>query len=80
MTSPHEAVVQLAKNGLLDHADLARHASRRHALRDRPPGHGSPATSLAKARRSRELCDPTVKAIRVGSPSPPRDAASRRVA
>ena len=24
MTSPHEAVVLLAKNGLLDHADLAR--------------------------------------------------------
>ena len=47
MTSPHEAVVVLAKNGLLDHADWPRHAGWRHLLRERAPDIGSPATSLA---------------------------------
>ncbi|MBK7760482.1 MAG: hypothetical protein IPI35_29540 [Deltaproteobacteria bacterium] len=47
MTSPHEAVVVLAKNGLLDHADWPRHADWRHLLRERAPDLGSPATSLA---------------------------------
>jgi hypothetical protein len=42
MTSPHEAVVVLAKNGLLDHADLTRHALWRHLVHERAPGNGLP--------------------------------------
>ena len=41
MTSPHEAVVLLAKNGLLDRADLAR-----------PPLGVTPSVSVLRATAS----------------------------
>ena len=55
MTSPHEAVVLLAKNGLLDHADLAR-----------PPLGVTSSVSVLRATVSRQTLgvDEKIKAAR----------------